>query len=81
MTAKEAIKTLKLAKAEVEWEYPMDIAVAIDKAIEALEKQIPKKPLYGNSWNQRKCPVCGLLLNWIGYPCRCGQMIDWSEVE
>ena len=33
MTLGEVIKTLELAKAEVEWDYPMDYAVAIDEAI------------------------------------------------
>ena len=37
MTNKEAIDTIKHAIAEVEWTYPMDYAVAFDKAIEALE--------------------------------------------
>lgn len=36
MTEQEAIKILELAKAEVEWEYPLDICIAIDKAIEVL---------------------------------------------
>ena len=36
MTKKEAIDTLKLMQAQVEWEYPMDYAVAIDMAIAAL---------------------------------------------
>ena len=44
MTPEEVIKTLELAKAEVEWNYPMDYAVAIDEAIKAIDKQIPKKP-------------------------------------
>ena len=38
MTSKEAIKTINIAMAEVEWEYPMDYAVAFEKAIDALEK-------------------------------------------
>jgi len=38
MTNKEAIEIIKLAIAEVEWNYPMDYAAAFDKAIEALEK-------------------------------------------
>ena len=42
MNLKEVIKTLELAKAEVEWNYPMDYAVAIDEAIEAVDKQIPR---------------------------------------
>ena len=45
MTPEEAITILKIAKTEVEWDYPLDYAVAIDTAIEALEKQIPKTPI------------------------------------
>ena len=41
MTNKEAAEIIKIARAEVEWEYPMDYAAAFDKAIEAL-KQEPK---------------------------------------
>lgn len=37
MTNKEAIKWLETAKIGVEWEYPLEICVAIDMAIEALE--------------------------------------------
>lgn len=36
MTREEAIKNLELMRAEVEWEYTMEYAAAIDKAIEAL---------------------------------------------
>ena len=42
MNLKDVIKTLEIAKAEVEWNYPMDYAVAIDEAIKAIEKQIPR---------------------------------------
>ena len=44
MTNEEAIKTIEVAIAEVEWNYPMDYAIAFENAISALEKQIPKKP-------------------------------------
>lgn len=37
MTNREAIETIKIAIAEVEWNYPMDYAIAFDMAIEALE--------------------------------------------
>lgn len=37
MTNKEAIEIIKTAIAEVEWTYPMDYAVAFEKAIKALE--------------------------------------------
>lgn len=39
MTNNEAIETLKVAKSEIEWEYPMDYQIALDKAIEALEQK------------------------------------------
>lgn len=39
MTDKEAIEIIKVARAEVEWEYPMEYAAAFDKAIEALERE------------------------------------------
>ena len=38
MTPEEAITILKIAKTEVEWNYPLDYAIAIDTAIEALER-------------------------------------------
>ena len=44
MKPEEAIETIKIAIAEVEWNYPMDYAAALSMAIEALEKQVPKKP-------------------------------------
>ena len=37
MTNQEAIGIIKTAIAEVEWEYPMEMAAAMDRAIEALE--------------------------------------------
>ena len=38
MTNKEAIETINIAMAEVEWDYPMDYAVAFEMAIDALQK-------------------------------------------
>ena len=82
MTPEEVIKTLEVAKAEVEWNYPMDYAVAIDEAIEALNKQIPKKPeLKGEYY---VCPVCGVYQEISEgnppYCINCGQRLLW-EVE
>ena len=80
MTAKEAIQTIEAAKAEIEWNYPLDYAAAFEVAIEALEKQIPKKPIINkrkiqcvNGHNQptqhyKYCPMCG-------------QLMDWSDTE
>ena len=38
MTNEDAIKTINIAAAEVEWDYPMDYTVAFEMAIDALEK-------------------------------------------
>lgn len=56
MTAEEAIKTIQIAIAEVEWNYPLDYSIAFKTAIEALEKQIPKKPI--NEECYYICPCC-----------------------
>lgn len=66
MTPEEAIKTIQVAIAEVEWEYPMNYSVAFETAIKALEKQIPKKPIDGECYY-----IC---------PC-CGRVLDWTEVK
>ena len=67
--------------------------IAIEMAINALEKQIPKKPycIEDKMWG---CPVCDnhLLPKWVKYPTElmpkteglpycmsCGQKIDWNE--
>lgn len=39
MTAQEAIKIIEVAIAEVEWNYPLDYAIAFEKAIEALKEK------------------------------------------
>ena len=80
MTAEEAIKTIQVAIAEVEWEYPLDYSVAFETAIEALEKQIPKK-LKDDGWLY--CPICGrdVLMDRFNYCPDCGQALDWSDTE
>lgn len=61
---------------------------------EALEKQIPRKPYFGEAlgykgFNGYLCPICR---NWLLYPdeipnsrdsfCSfCGQKLDWTEVK
>ena len=78
MTAEEAIKTIQVAIAEVEWNYPLDYSVAFETAIEALEKQIPKK-LKDDGWLY--CPICGrdVLMDRFNYCPDCGQALDWRE--
>lgn len=87
MTPKEAIKILEIAKAEVEWNYPLDYAIAIDTAIEALEKQIPKKPISLGEDIDRdvgQCPNCKEIIDTYEdykYCSDCGQAIDWRDEE
>lgn len=50
---------------------------AFSMAIEALEKQIPKKRTH-ISWTHYHCPVCSKAVN-SNYCGNCGQAIDWSE--
>ena len=77
MTAEEAIKTIQIAIAEVELNYPLDYSIAFKTAIKALEKQIPKK-LKDNGWLY--CPFCGrdVLMDKFDYCTHCGQALDWS---
>ena len=83
MKPEEAIEIIKIAIAEVEWNYPMDYTAAFEEAIKALEKQIPKMPIYGAA--NIKCPNCGATLLYyfhsfkIDYCDECGQRLDWSE--
>ena len=80
MTPQEAIDIIKVAIAEVEWNYPMDYAVAFEGAIEALEKQIPQKPV-DTDWLY--CPNCKKSLNVMAKEkfCNdCGQALDWSDI-
>ena len=80
MTAEEAIKTIQVAIAEVEWEYPLDYSIAFETAIKALEKQIPKKV------TKSACPSCNRIFLFRhgekrkGDCCdNCGQALDWSD--
>lgn len=89
MKPEEAIETIKIAIAEVEWNYPMDYAAAFETAIEALEKQVPIKPVskYEYRDNKNVCPSCEtknscrIVMFWEKFCPDCGQAIDWSEEE
>ena len=99
MTESEAIKRIKdilgeCTESEEAVCYVTNVdAPALGKAINALEKQIARKPvcIEDKMWC---CPVCdnNLLHKWIEYPTwlmpkseglphcmSCGQKIDWSE--
>ena len=54
---------------------------ALSKAVEAIEKQIPKKP-----YNTVHCPLCKIEVELqpidaeqVTYCLHCGQAIDWSD--
>ena len=63
--------------------YRRDIE-ALEKAVEVLEKQIPKK-VKNNGHNIFFCPVCRgsvwQIRDESKFCFRCGQAIDWSEEE
>lgn len=88
MTYKEAKDILRVAAAEVEWNCPLDYTEAFQKAEEALDKQIPQRPI--NLSNATldaycaifRCPRCKgrLKIKSKGAYCdKCGQAIDWSD--
>ena len=63
---------------------PQKRAEAIDVAIKALEKQIPKKPKERDciGFNTLACPGCEMALYLYEPYCdNCGQAIDWSDEE
>lgn len=64
------------------------LLTAYDMAIEAIEKQIPKKPINQSEEYDRtygNCPCCGEMV--VDYPddfrvcSNCGQAINWGEEE
>lgn len=65
---------------------------SLDIAINAIEKQIPKKPLNIEETKYKvsyKCPVCETVhvngwcgTNWkLPFCSICGQALDWSDIE
>lgn len=94
MTAEEAIYGLAKFncekcshKNEENCGYDYEPDCAIYMAVEALEKQRPKKPEEAEACLVIKettsaCPVCGSTITSEEKYCHwCGQRIDWSEVE
>ena len=54
--------------------------IAVDTAIQALEKQVPKKPL--SIYGEYTCPMCEVTIaEKDDYCYNCGQRIDWSVEE
>ena len=89
MTESEAIKELHKIRPRGGI-IPQKRAEALDVAIQALEKQIPKKPMI--SYDERvkenwcSCGVCAFGFGWkrtihYKYCPECGQKLDWGNEE
>lgn len=96
MTENEAIEELKYDCNELGKAIPCDTSWgcsfenAYGMAIQALEKQIPKKVVRDGKWIY-KCPRCGACAETdcgdvfydyrLDYCNGCGQRLDWSDEE
>ena len=62
---------------------PQKRAEALDVAIQALEKQIPKKPDFTEDKEFVLCPCCNGngLADKQEYCDNCGQKLDWSDEQ
>ena len=94
MTENEAIKELHEIRPRGGI-IPQKRAEAIDMAINALEKQIPKKPILKQYFDDMEeeylcCPTCGEILtdripidnkDFYFHCLNCGQKLDWSDEE
>lgn len=70
---KEIIDTLKIAKAEIEWNYPLNYQIIFDKAIKIIEKRLPKA--VSKSYDDRHdylCPACRMMI---------GERMEWNGEE
>ena len=57
---------------------------SVEIAIQALEKQIPKKPYKDNEngiYEKEYCPICNRSLFPNDHHCDCGQKLDWGDEE
>ena len=83
MTDEEAIKNINALNAVCGQKdlYDAEFENALALAIEALEKQMPKKP-YWEIYDGWHCKSCGLgVFSDESFCPVCGQAIDWSDDE
>lgn len=75
MTENEAIERLRFHMKEPLSPFSLCLCKT---AIQALEKQIPRKPI--DKLMYLECPTCGDVgILDCGYCSACGQKLDWSE--
>lgn len=85
MTAKDVIEFFKSCKSSVE-----ACNEALGLAVEALEKQVPQRPIFGyDEQDDIYCPVCKFALGTVevheyestfyNYCPYCSQKLDWSD--
>ena len=83
MSNEEVIKFIKLFREEWDRNSKTKNALALDIAIKALEKQIPKKPedvkqFRSSDYQIGLCPSCrGGVNSEFQYCGDCGQKLDW----
>ncbi len=98
MTESEAIEWIKELKGSeeiLEFYYAESFIKACNISIQALEKQIPKKPIMKQYFKDMEekylcCPTCGEILTdripgdnktFYFHCMNCGQKLDWSDEE
>ena len=89
MTYEEAIKHFKSLQKRYTKEHNGRMCEKVNLALEALDKQIPKKPLHMHK--NYYCPICkedwwmlwdDAIPNDMDKYCgKCGQAIDWRDAE
>ena len=92
MTREEAIKNIKdILEEATSYEHAVCYVTncdgqALTMAIADMEKQIPKKVLFGKNMMTKEfatyCPNCGRIFKSTNFYCwHCGQALDWSEED
>ena len=87
MKIQETIENLKYLISDDCSDNQTDFIEEIEIAIDALEKQIPKKPIATDEQHIRYsmnyiCPLCGKHFSGTGiasYCYHCGQALDWND--
>lgn len=94
MTPQEAIQFLKETIAGCHILRDRQLKAVCEVSINALEKQIPKKPIKKSPICYEKtkdgtefiaydyfCPDCNKQIKATEHHCKCGQALDWSDTE